>query len=371
MASSCPRLVTAALRRLISFHVLLAAKALVTHQQTKSVSLLHIKQMPGAVPLYVSYGPPEFSTFDNKTSACKACVEFFPEKLDGKKGHSGLYHDENGGIWAQGCRAGLCDFRDPQTDPVGGIVGHGVGVGGKPDGRTCLTRDPVQWYTDCETVMLDASYTPLDVTRYCTYREQIFIPPPVGTASYFAGNPKAWTRVGGSKEQCMTTIEKHGSALFESMNFCAADLGALTGCCETMLRALNCLGETAAARGIGDQSVILPSWEATGMLTTFQKYCVPLCEHKTVKPKTCESCTKQGGLWCPKLKSCHCPSGKPPCIAEPITVPLKCNPVIKPKFRVPGSSTTPGPATHKSNKDPPGGGGSVCKYADFAMKWIA
>jgi len=377
-------------RSLVVYHLVLAADSLVSRERPRSISFLHMKQIPAQTPMYISYGPPQFSTFDNATSACKACIEFFPAKEDGKRFHSRMYHAPNGGIWEHSCRAGLCDFMDPQTDPVGGIVGHGVGPGGKPDGRTCATLDPVQWYSNCEDVIFAATYSPLDVTRYCTYREQIFIPPPLNTASYFAGNPKAWARVGGSNEQCLMTIEKQGSALFDSMTFCDTDMEALSGCCESVFGALNCLGETASARGIGDQTSIFASMsvEAMQMVTVFQKYCVPLCEGNKeefctkypgadvcVKHETCESCTVQGGLWCPKLKSCHCPGPKPPCIAEPITVPLKCNVLSESKFSVRGSGNKGG--GHVTSKDDAGGDGAgdgagaggACKYAEFARNW--
>merc|ERR1719326_1954362 len=99
--------------------------------------------------------------------ACRACEEFYPVKRDGKRLHAALHTDPNGGVWAQSCRVGPCDFRDPQTQPVGGVVGIG-------DDRTCITLDPVPWFTDCDQVLNDDASSMLDVTRYCSYREQIF-----------------------------------------------------------------------------------------------------------------------------------------------------------------------------------------------------
>merc|ERR1719272_2337241 len=129
------------------------------HPETESgtLSFLSVGQVPGATPSYVKYGRPEFTTFNNATSACQACAEFFPTKEDGKRFHANLYEDASGGVWERTCRAGKCDFRDPQTDPVGGVIGRGVGPGGMPDGKTCITRDPVPWFTACEPVLLEST----------------------------------------------------------------------------------------------------------------------------------------------------------------------------------------------------------------------
>merc|ERR1719198_148914 len=122
---------------------------------------------------------------------------------------------------------------------------------GKGDTRTCLTRDPVPWFTDCEPVVKSSAKTIKDVTRYCSYREQMFIPPPETEVSYFSKSKgKAWGRIGGNKEQCHETIEKNGAALLDSMTFCDSDLKALSGCCETVFSALTCVAETAAENGL-------------------------------------------------------------------------------------------------------------------------
>jgi hypothetical protein len=392
-ASSDSRLIVKALLRLFSLYLVVTTDA-VTLQRPKKVSFLHTKQAPaGQTPLYIDYGPPQFTTFDNATSACKACIEFFPAKNDGKRFHSAMYEDPNGGVWEQACRAGKCDFMDPQLDPVGGIIGHGVGPGGKPDGKTCITRDPVQWYSDCETVLLDVTHTPLDVTRYCSYREQVFIPPPLNTVSFFAGNPQAWSRIGGPKEQCLTSIEKHGAALFDTMSFCDSDLPTLSGCCETVFSALTCVGETATTRGIGESAMFTAmGQDAAHMMSVFQKYCAPLCQGSKedfcmrypgadvcVQHTTCDGCTGQGGIWCPKLKSCHCPSLKPPCIAPPVTTPLQCRELAS--AGLDGSDGSQSISTDGTGDGKDGAGGSgggsgesggaagMCKYAEFARKW--
>merc|ERR1719263_715008 len=87
--------------------------------------------------------------------------------------------------------------------------------------------------------------------------------------------------------------------------------------------------------------------EGAQMLEIFSQYCVPLCQNTKeefcgkfpeadvcVTRKSCATCTGTGGIWCPKLKSCHCPGPKPPCIKPPITTPLQCLPKEKEqKFR--------------------------------------
>jgi len=346
------------------------------------ISFLSIDQPAGPMPLYVKYGAPEFTTFNNVTSACQACVTFWPMKEDGKRFHSKLYDDPSGGVWVRSCRASKCDFRDPQTDPVGGVIGRGVGPGGMPDGKTCMTRDPVPWFTDCEPVLLDAAHTVLDATRYCSYREQIFIPPPVDTVSRFAGKPVGWARIGGTQEQCLATIEKEGSALFDEMNMCDANLPALSGCCETVYSGLTCLAETAFTKtGMSKQDVFATMTdEAAQMLEAFSKYCVPLCQNTKeefcaknpgadicLSPKGCTGCTKRGGIWCPKLESCHCPSKNPPCIKPPITTPLQC--------LDDGQKHLRGDKDGKMDLGDGAGRGAgakddaLCKYSEMARNW--
>jgi len=360
---------------------ILRARALRAHPgHAAALSLLHLKQTPGPTPNYVSYGEPEFTTFSNLTTACQACMEFFPEKEDGKRFHLNLYEDkESGGIWERSCRAGKCDFRDPQTDPVGGIVGKG-------DNRICITRDPVQWYSDCDPILRESTQTLLDATRYCSYHEQIFIPPPKGTVSRFAGKVEAWERIGlgehGKPEQCLATIEKEGAALLDGQNFCDSDLPALSGCCESIFNALNCVAETSkqTTQGIftqmGDQ--------AAQMFEAFNQFCVPLCQYTKeefcskeeykgsdvcIAPEDCSQCTSRGGLWCPKLKSCHCPSKSPPCIAPPVTSPLMCPfglTTAAPTNRAPGHLVEADADTAASSSDDDS---PLCKYEEFALKW--
>jgi len=368
------------------------ADGLVTRTAPKSFSLLSINQVPGPTPQYVAYGPPEFTTFSNASTACQACMEFFPEKEDGETYHSALYEDKDGGVWPRTCRAGPCDFRDPQTQPVGGVEGRGVGPGGMPDGKTCITRDPVPWYKECEPVIKTETKTLLDVTRYCSYKHQIFVPPPAKTASHFTGSKgKGWNRIGGSKEQCMLTIEKEGSNLMDSMTFCDSNIKALSGCCETVFNSLNCVAETAVNNKLWSarQGSIFSNLDKEGsqMLATFSKYCVPLCQNNKeefckkypqadvcVDHRTCSDCTSGGGLWCPKLESCHCPGPKPPCIMPPIRAPLQCVPKLKVEKKPVGSvggaaaevaakkAAAEKAAAAKSDKP-------LCKYAEFANKW--
>lgn len=178
----------------------------------------------------------------------------------------------------------------------------------------------------------------LDATRYCSYHHQIWLPPPMGTTSYFAGDPVAYTRIGGTKEQCLVTIEKEGAALFDSMTFCDSNLKALSSCCETLFDAVSCVAEQGARLGGAPQSVFASfGKESAQMMETFQRYCVPLCENTQetfcqqnptadicVDPDSCKECTQKGGIWCPKLKSCHCPTNDPPCIKPPVTSPMQC-----------------------------------------------
>jgi len=307
-------------------------------------------------------------------------MEFYPIKEDGERFHAKKYEDPSGGVWARSCRAGQCDFRDPQTDPVGGIIGKGVGPEGKPDGKTCITRDPVPWFTDCDPVIRDTTKSLLDATRYCSYREQLFIPPPAGTVSRFAGKAQAWARIGGTNEQCLATIEREGAALFDGMTFCDSNLPALSGCCETVYSALTCVAETASAKAGVSQDGIFSSvsGEAAQMLESFTKYCVPLCKNTKpefckkypgtdicVNAKGCTECTKKGGLWCPKLETCHCPSKNPPCLKPPITTPLQC---LADADKDRGDRLA---VDHEEKAADAGDAGdkALCKYSEMARMW--
>jgi len=365
------------------------SEALVVRSRPQSFSLLSIEQVPGPTPLWVAYGAPQFTTFSNTTTACKACIEFFPEKQDAERFHSGLHADDNGGVWPRICRAGPCDFRDPQTDPVGGVIGEGVGPGRTPDGKTCITQDPVPWYGDCDPVVKASVSSIVDATRYCSYREQIFIPPPADMVSHFAGGKgNAWKRIGGSQEQCFKTIETQGSNLMDTMTFCDSDLRALSGCCETVFSALNCVAETSAAAG-GQSIFASMNEEGAKMLETFSKYCVPLCSNTKesfcenyphadicVTHSSCSNCTASGGLWCPKLESCHCPSPNPPCIKPPVLTPLQCLPKIevekdeaagikKPTKKVAAGTKAKAAAAEEAASEE-----ALCKYSKFAEKWL-
>lgn len=348
----------------------------------ESLSLLSIGQEPPTdQSLYVAYGKPEFTTFDSAISACKACVTFWPMKEDGKRFHSDLYKDQSsGGVWERSCRAAKCDFRDPQTDPVGGVIGRGVGPEGQLDGRTCITRDPVPWFADCEPVLLESTQTVLDATRYCSYREQIFVPPPVDTVSRFAGKPVGWARIGGSNEQCLATIEKEGSALLDGSSMCDSNLEALSGCCETVYSALSCIAETSFARlGVKKKDVFKTMTnESAQMLESFTRYCTPLCQNTKEEfcaknkwadvcrnPKGCTSCTKRGGIWCPQLGSCHCPSKKSPCIDAPLTTPLQCYNHGQKHLR---GDDDAGEAASGDSADG-GDDDAACKYTEMARHW--
>lgn len=374
-----------------STQLVFVSHALVTRNKpVQRYSFLNIDQVPGPLPLYVSYGPPDITTFSNLTTACWACQEFFPVIKDGKRLHADLHEDKNGGIWEQSCRAGPCDFRDPQTQGYGGVAGQGVGPGNTPDGKTCITLDPVPWFNECEPITLGDTSSMLDVTRYCSYKQQIFIPPPAQTVSRFARKPKAWSLI-GRKDQCMETIAKQGSALFDEMSFCDSDMQALSGCCESVYGALTCVAETATAKGVGNQTAIFASMAEEGalMLDIFSKYCVPLCQNTKeefcgkfpeadvcVSRKSCESCTATGGIWCPKLKSCHCPGPKPPCIKPPIRVPLKCLPEEEEKKKASPilekakpKKIAAAPAAAAPESGPDAASNALCKYAQMASKW--
>mmetsp|Transcript_12560 Transcript_12560/g.23516 ORF Transcript_12560/g.23516 Transcript_12560/m.23516 type:complete len:398 (+) Transcript_12560:34-1227(+) len=336
---------------------------------------------------YVKYGKPQFTTFSNASAACQACITYYPLKEDGGRFNSPMHQatdKETGGDpteWLRKCRAGPCDFRDPQTQPEGGIIGMGPDFG-KPDGKTCLTRDPVMWYSDCEEVLQKSSSSVLDVTRYCSYKHQIFFPPPAGLPTNFADVDTAFTRFGRSKEQCTATIAKQGQALFGEVNACDTDLEALSGCCESVYGVMTCVQEGAGG--------ILAAEELSSTMEVFEKYCVPLCKYTEeefctkfphsdvcVKHESCETCTASGGLWCPKLMSCHCPGpDPPPCMLAPKSLPTECS-VAKFKKFLPKDAVavTPESSAQASVQQQAAGTtglerpGKICKYEEMARNW--
>lgn len=330
---------------------------------------------PAVDPLaYVKFGPAQFTTFVNASAACQACVMYYPTKQDGGRGHAGLYkateHDTGGDEtkWERQCRAGPCDFRDPQTQPDGGIIGKGPDFG-NPDGKTCLTLEPVTWYSNCEGILQKSAASPLEVTQYCSYKYQLYFPPPAGSGISFANYKIPFQRFSNS-QQCTKTIEKHGAALFGEINSCDSDLEALSSCCESVYGAMTCVqkgGVVLAAEDLGETMAV------------FEKYCVPLCKYTKeefcaiypysdvcVTHQSCETCTASGGLWCPKLMSCHCPGPKPPpCKLEPKRSPDQCFPKPKPKKLRGPLEPEPAPAGPPYPTEPP----KVCKYETMARTW--
>merc|ERR1719162_2394558 len=117
------------------------------------------------------------------------------------------------------------------------------------------------------------------------------------------------------------------------------------------------------------------------MLETFAQYCVPLCQNTKeefcekypfadlcVTHSSCSDCTAGGGLWCPKLESCHCPGPKPPCIKPPVLTPLQCLPKIEVEEDSGGGGKSTAKKSGSSSEAATEGssGEALCKYSKFA-----
>lgn len=263
------------------------------------------------------------TTYASVSEACGQCITFYPAKEKCKnsgvdKFSSGPYKDKVlGGQWDSACRAGPCQSRD-----------H-LGAGATTSDRTCLTLAPVPWYQDCEAVVLNAAHSVYDITRYCSYRHQIYVPAPFGLPSPFATAPQAYARLDKSHEQCMTTIVTQGQALFDPSNVCDSNLQALSGCCESVHEVLQCLKQEGNSRGIFAQDTAgfdaLQS-ELSEMVNVFSTYCVALCNNKDhaefcqkypsadtcVTHSDCQSCSSHGASWCSELGECMCPNKPSP-----------------------------------------------------------
>lgn len=334
----------------------------------------------------------EVTAYKTPLDACKACITFFPTKADGQKFSAAIHQDASGGSWAQTCRAGPCDFRDPQTQPWGGVIGAGseayqdaFGAWWRsPQGRSCMTRDPVSWYKDCGPILLEAASTYLDVTRYCSFTHQIFVPPPVGAETSgavvaMAGGSAPFARLDGSGEQCQAVIAKQGAALLDDRSMCDSDLNALSGCCESVFESMKCLVVESKATGTNfhDQMALNATMDATReMRELFSRYCVPLCQYS--RPEFCEMyphsdicvsgrdtclpCVRYGGIWCSDTKTCECSisSTRKGCSRTA----LQC---AGPRFEPPPAPTAPPPPT--TPLPPMDMGMGECKYLEMEKVW--
>lgn len=232
---------------------------------------------------------PAITTFDKEIDACRACITFFPEKEDGEKYHAPIPKNEMGGEWARVCHAGPCDFRDPQTQPWGGVIGAGTeaftdpwGSWWKPpENKQCMTKDPVFGYSDCEPILYDSMENMYDVTRFCSYQTQLSFPPPTNkTLSPWTGVEKHFTRLNSGREPCLTVIETMGPNLYSDMNSFDSNLNQLSGCCQSMHLSMMCVADVANHSGVWlkDEKGYNDTRETIQEpLELFSKYCTPLC----------------------------------------------------------------------------------------------
>jgi len=332
---------------------------------------------------------PGVTTYQTPLDACRACMTFFPSKEDGHKFHDPIHQDAAGGSWEQRCRAGPCDFRDPQNQPWGGMIGAGseafqdtfASWWRAPTTESCMTRDPVSWYHDCESMLLEDAKNYHDITQYCSYRNQIFVPPPADQpgSKIFAGATTAFTRLDASHENCYATIADQGEKLFSDRKQCDSDVIKLSGCCESVFEALHCVATEGKGRGISlsDQAGFEATQDAVNStLQLFSQYCVPLCQYSKeefcahyptsdicVGYVTCPDCTRHGGSWCEDTQKCEC-SARPGCAQTA----LQC---AGPDWKPPPPPSVPKPITPPPPGPPPPSdfGLGDCKYLEMEKAW--
>lgn len=348
--------------------------------ETRSGTALHVKHTAA------STRKPNVTAYPDLLSACRACIEFFPAKEDGLKFHAAMHHDTwGGGTWPGTCHAGPCTTR-------GDIIVVGSSVESNEE-SFCITQVPVPWFSECEPVLQAAMTNVYDLSRFCSYREQIFVPPPAHELSAFVGVTQAFTRLDNTQETCLDTINTQGTRLWDDMNFCDTDLHTLSGCCESVHDSLKCTYEVGGSAPAfilqqdqqGWDQLKASSGVATGL---FDEFCVPLCVNSyeefcekypyadiCVQYRECAPCTRSGGFWCAETGECQCPLGSaaligrpdPQCPSEPIKSTLQCL-----------ASTTPAPPAPPALRPrappapappPPLPPAMQCKYLEMVDVW--
>jgi len=335
---------------------------------------------------YEEYGgPPPGTVFGSVVEACDQCIAFYPEKLgDGGKFGSPEYKDAKGGHWEQRCRAGPCNFREPQTQPWGGVLGAGsvadpsVGWWKGPDDGTCFTLDPVFKFQECEPALRPAARTTHDLLRWCGYKHQIAALP-----MEFAGAKTPFTRLGGGKEECQNIIEKEGHAFYDDKSFFDSDLKALSGCCENSYEVIKCVID----EGLKKSDIIMNDLvefnntmnKMRDMGALFEAYCTPICEFdeaefcshyptsdKCAKYSDCESCVMHSGTWHFDTKECK--KDGPWWTAK---TPIQCKPTTPPPMTTPPPTEPPPPPLPPPEPDvpPPEPVFPPCKYLEVSKIW--
>jgi len=275
-------------------------------------------------------GPHPATSYEKPYDACVGCVRFSPTI-------SVPEHEENEGPGAEECRFGPCDFRDPQTQPWGGVIGGGseadpeTGWYKPPKPLVCFTHEDVSWYDKCDDLLYKEAATVPQVSTACEYIEQINVMGP------FIGFTKAFERLGAPRkgEECAKVIED-GWTLYDDANSFNSDLEALHGCCETVHQYFTCVGDRKDLL-MGDNAGLMKlDAIANHTVSHFSLFCVPMYRFPTKKEfcgefptsdpcveyKGCTPCTEHGGVWCPDQKTCT-KHGEEWCIRDPAVCDAK------------------------------------------------
>jgi len=303
-------------------------------------------------------GPPNApegpaTSYDDPYHACIGCVRFNP-----------MIHLEAtpGGPPPNECRYGPCDFRDPQTQPWGGVLGGG---GSEPDPENgwylpakplvCFTLDGISWFDKCDSVLFDEAKSTYEVSTACEYREQLNVVGP------FVGAAAPFMRIGEKRnhEKCAEVI-KAGWTLYDDKNAFNSDLEALYGCCETVHQYFTCVGDRKDILTNDTAGLLALDNIVNNTVADFSLFCVPMYAYPTQEefcgkfPTSdpcagpfdgCEPCTNVGGAWCEffdKPSTCGPPKDAYPwCITDPTMCPV---PAPAPPAPPPPAPPPAGPA---------------------------
>jgi len=212
-------------------------------------------------------GPP--TSYTKPYDACLACLRFNPTMAP-------VIDNQLGMPEGAACRYGACDFRDPQTQPWGGVLGGG---GSEPDPEggwykpaqpalQCFTTSDVAWYDECNPLLYSMATSVWQVSTACEYQQQLNVFGP------FVGHKEPFVRLAAGNEDCGARIED-GWRLYDDKDSFNSNLEKLSGCCETVHQYFTCVGDKKKIL-MGDDAGLMKLDEVSNhSVAHFSLFCVP------------------------------------------------------------------------------------------------